>query len=235
MNFSTCQSASLFFQTLLFSLLVFAVFVQEGVSHIGQKCDSIFSFCRAKNSYCDDLNICRCLPEYPVNVTLHDCRKPRKYGTRCEYPEECSYHDNHSYCTQLPYRSICECLHDYIYSKEKEKCIKIQSTTGERQSLILPTILGISLAAACVMCCCLALWHFCQSRQPGEENRFLRRLSRNRQNNLNENRDVPSHYGDTLPPYEMIIRENELQAAVDELPPSYDDVVKQMELEIKQK
>ncbi|XP_023238380.1 uncharacterized protein LOC111637185 [Centruroides sculpturatus] len=236
MNFFKCQSSlTPLLNGLLLCLLMFAFLVQ-GMAHVGQKC-FLSNFCRGKNTYCDNDSICRCLPDFPVLVSPHNCRKPRKYGAKCEFPEECSYHDKNSYCTQWPYRSICECLNDYIYNKEKEICVKVMSTREDRQSLVLPTILGISLAAACIMCCCLALWQFCLSRQSREDNRFLRRFRRNRQENTtNENeRDVPSRYDDALPPYEMIIRENQMHSSVDELPPSYNEVMKQVEMEIKPK
>ncbi|KFM81697.1 hypothetical protein X975_10366, partial [Stegodyphus mimosarum] len=54
------------FVRLLLLIVLFFNSLPKGLSHVGQPCNAIFRICLASHSYCDDDNICRCKPDYPV-------------------------------------------------------------------------------------------------------------------------------------------------------------------------
>lgn len=214
-------------KSLILFYLICILCLSEGLSHVGEKC-LLYIFCKASNSYCDSSGICRCKAEYPVNVTPHDCRRGRRYGHKCQFSEECTYFDPNAYCTQMPYRSVCDCHPDLVYSEEKKLCVEVIPWKNNTQGVLLPSILGISLGIASLLCCCLAGWHCCQKHRFGGESSVFRHLTIRSRSNGNEGsrRSAQAPLSDALPPYEMIIRENDSHY-VDELPPTYEEVIKQ--------
>lgn len=96
-----------------------------GECHIGEPCNPLIRLCfpASNEVYCDENRICRCRPEYPVQVGIHSCAKSKKHDEYCSYNEQCDYHDNNSFCTQNTYSSYCECLDGFVYDRVIERCI----------------------------------------------------------------------------------------------------------------
>ncbi|RWS31567.1 uncharacterized protein B4U80_13592 [Leptotrombidium deliense] len=193
--------------------------------HIGQSCNALLRICLPPSNqvYCDKDNVCRCKPEYPVQVTVHNCAKPRNYGDKCKYQEECAATDLNLHCTQSPYLSQCECKPGYIYNYNNKLCVKDDSSLSTIQnSLLLPSAAGLLILFLSVLCCCLLLWHtVCRKRQP--RNSFDAGLRmRNRPvhsvESQSENRNSSDTTNANLPSYDSVL--------YDETPPSYDEVIK---------
>lgn len=55
---------------------------------------------------------------------MHFCFLGKHYNEKCDYTEECSFFDPNSYCSQLPYRSTCECHTGFQYDEIKKVCDK---------------------------------------------------------------------------------------------------------------
>ncbi|XP_076366519.1 uncharacterized protein LOC143255162 [Tachypleus tridentatus] len=206
-----------------FIIVIFVGFCQikDGVSHIGEKC-FLSTFCRASNSYCDKEGICRCKPDYPIQVDPHKCKQGRRYGQKCEYTEECTYYDENSYCTQLPYRSNCECYIDFFFDPDKKLCLKFPEHEDSNRRLMLPTAVGFSLAFASVLCCCLALVHVFRRRNM-QRNCFSW-FQRNRTSSVqteDQTTRLPTRV-DNLPSYEAVVSEDN----VEEPPPVYEEAIK---------
>lgn len=205
-------------------------------AHIGEPCRLlVLGFCFSSNSYCDQAGICRCKPEFPVNVSPHNCRKARQYGEKCSYSEECTYYDPNSYCTQLPYRSTCECHDEFRYDRAQKMCARI-SDQSDGPNMLLPTAVGVSLAMSTILCCCLAAWHVCRKRSNGLWTQSCSRFVRSRANSIPNTQsgsgdDCPGvllQAQDPLPTYEVAVSlqsQDDDQNSADELPPSYDDVM----------
>lgn len=212
---------------MFFVFLIIASLFIGGLNHVGQPCNRLIRLCLALNSYCDENNICRCKPDYPVNISLHSCRQGRSYSEKCDYTEECFYYDPNSYCSQLPYRSTCECHSGFLYNDLKKICVKIGGDNPKPANLVFPTAIGLSLAFASIICCCLVLWHVCKRRS-------LAVFSRNRMTShshyLSARRGsqrsvcVPSApaLDEALPTYDTALS---LKVTDDcEPPPSYEDI-----------
>ncbi|XP_013781733.2 uncharacterized protein LOC106466033 isoform X2 [Limulus polyphemus] len=197
--------------------------IKVGVSHIGEKC-FLSAFCRASNSYCDKEGICRCNPDYPIEVDRHKCKQGSRYGQKCEYTEQCTYYDLNSYCTQLPYRSNCECHIDFFYDPDKKLCLKFPEHGDHNQKLMLPTAVGISLALASVLCCCLALVHM--YRRQNVERNYFSWFRINRTSSVQREEDqttrLPTRV-DNLPSYESVVS---VEDNHEEPPPVYEEAIK---------
>lgn len=52
--------------------------------HIGEPCNSLLKMCLppSPNIYCDQSNICRCKPDYPVEIQPHTCKAAKRIGQR---------------------------------------------------------------------------------------------------------------------------------------------------------
>lgn len=205
------------------SIIFLGLCIQDGVSHVGESC-ILSVFCRGSNVHCER-GICRCKADYPIQVDSHKCKQGKKQGERCEYTEECTYYDDNAYCTQLPYRSTCECHTDYIYDASKGLCVKISETRNESSNLVLPTAVGLSLAFASVVCCCLALVHMC--RRQNSEGSGILWFQGNRTNvaQTEEQHNTQLRAVDSLPSYDTVVH---VENAPEEPPPSYEEAVKVM-------
>ncbi|GIX83046.1 uncharacterized protein CEXT_640101 [Caerostris extrusa] len=218
--------------SVLLILLLLLNLISEGWNHVGQPCNKIFRLCLTSNSYCDKENICRCKPDYPVNVSLHSCRKGKLYSEKCDYTEECSYYDPNSYCSQLPYRSICECHTGFIFNEVTKICESVGKDTPKSSNLVFPTAIGGSLALASILFFCLVAWQVCK-RQNARSRNFRRDTSsRSRYQSayLESQGAVPSAptADETLPTYDTALS---LKISEDcEPPPSYDEVIGQAQL-----
>lgn len=224
--------------------------------HIGQPCNP---FLRATGRcypwsghiVCAEDNICRCDPNYPVQIGDHLCKQGRRVGDRCSYLEECIHHDPNSYCTQEPFSSQCECLTGFEWSELKGKCVPETSGTRKRaptMSLLIPSAAGLMMACFSLLCCCLLLWHnLCRNaRAEGRDalrefhvisggplqqggGRSGRNGGRCARLSLHGDRILSGHNGNmTLPPqYEAVVGLTEGLSSGNEPPPSYEDAVKQ--------
>ncbi|XP_054721427.1 uncharacterized protein LOC129231204 [Uloborus diversus] len=217
------------FASVLFIVVLLLSFIAQGHSHVGQPCNSVFRICLASHSYCDENNICRCEPEYPVNISLHSCKKGKQYSERCDYSEECSYYDPNSYCTQLPYRSICECHSGYAYNAFKKICDKVGGDTPKPTTLLFPTAIGLCLGFSGVLCCCMVAWQVCKRRD--FRNNFDRHHSaihthyQDSGENLRQIPSAPPPADETLPNYDTVLT---LKVSEDnDPPPSYEEVIGQ--------
>jgi len=112
------------------SLIFFNIFsvIVHVHSHIGEKCN-FGAVCWPLNArvYCDKQHICRCRPEFPIQVGDHECEKGRYYGELCRFDKECTFLDNNTRC----YLQKCECIDDYVLLESK--CVESKSI------LFLPT------------------------------------------------------------------------------------------------
>ncbi|CAL1285192.1 unnamed protein product [Larinioides sclopetarius] len=214
---------------LLILLLLFNL-ISEGQNHVGQPCNKIFRICLSSNSYCDKENICRCKPEYPVNISLHSCKKGKQYSEKCEYSEECYYYDPNSYCSQLPYRSTCECHTGFIFNEVTRICESIGKEPPKTSNIVFPTAIGGTLAFASIIFFCLVAWQVCK-RQNVYSRVFSRRSAsiRSRYHSAYSEGSgpVPSAptADETLPTYDTALS---LKISEDcEPPPSYEEVIGQ--------
>ncbi|XP_022249704.1 uncharacterized protein LOC106466033 isoform X3 [Limulus polyphemus] len=148
--------------------------IKVGVSHIGEKC-FLSAFCRASNSYCDKEGICRCNPDYPIEVDRHKCKQVPEHG-------------------------------------------------DHNQKLMLPTAVGISLALASVLCCCLALVHM--YRRQNVERNYFSWFRINRTSSVQREEDqttrLPTRV-DNLPSYESVVS---VEDNHEEPPPVYEEAIK---------
>ncbi|XP_015912656.1 uncharacterized protein [Parasteatoda tepidariorum] len=216
------------FTSVLLLLLLFLNLISEGRNHVGQPCNKIFRICLASNSYCDEENICRCKPDFPVNISVHSCKKGKQYSEKCDYSEECSYYDRNSYCSQLPYRSTCECHAGFIYNEGDKACEKIGGEPPKPTNRVFPTVIGVTFAFASIFCFCLVIWQVCkrQNLYPGI---FGRSNVTSRSQYLPTSRDsqrpLPSapHLDEALPNYDTVLKNSEDH----DPPPSYDEVISQ--------
>lgn len=153
--------------------LILFFLLAEG--HIGQPCNALLRMCLpwSGHMYCDDKNICRCRPDYPVQIGDHSCRKGRRVGERCTTLEECQHTDSNSYCTQTPFSSQCDCLTGFLHDKIKQKCVpegkfsrKPGSGSTAATSLLIPSAAGFIMACISLLCCCILVWHnLCRAAQ----------------------------------------------------------------------
>ena len=202
--------------------------------------------------YCDENRICRCRPEYPVQVGIHSCAKSKKHDEYCSYNEQCNYHDNNSFCTQNTYSSYCECLDGFAYDKMIELCIPGQynlidksciyaffllyicTGKGEKHNHlpIIPTAAGFLVASFSLLCCCVLVWHnFCRVDDPPQRNHQRSHRSHHHHygDNLNRvnriNNQISENSFIALPSYEFASNIH------DEPPPKYEDVIKEAQEE----
>lgn len=219
---------------ILLIFLFLASLIIGGRNQVGQPCkkllQGVIKICLARHSYCDENDICRCEPGYPVNISFSSCRKGRKYAEKCEFTEECYYYDPNSYCSQLPYRSTCECHNGFLYNESKKICIKVGGETPKPTNLVFPTAIGLSLAFASIICCCLVLWHVCK-RQNIANAVFSRERMPSHTHFLSTHRDshrsicVPSAppADEALPTYDTALSQKITEDCGP--PPSYEDVI----------
>ncbi|PRD34916.1 UNVERIFIED_CONTAM: hypothetical protein NCL1_13129 [Trichonephila clavipes] len=159
--------------------------------------------------------------------------KGKQYSEKCEYSEECNYYDPNSYCSQLPYRSTCECHTGFIFNEVTKICESVGKDTPKSSNLMFPTAIGGCLAFASIIFFCLVAWQVCK-----RQNMYSRIFSR-------RNVSARSHYHSTcmesqgpipsapiadesLPTYDTALS---LKISEDcEPPPSYDEVIGQTSL-----
>lgn len=143
-------------------------------SHIGQPCNTLLRMCLPWTGHmiCDEENICRCRPDYPVQVGDHSCRRARHINEKCASHEECRYYDSNSHCTQNPISSICECSIGFEFDESKRKCVpegKFARKPGTgpstaATSLLIPSAAGFIMACISLLCCCILVWNnLCRS------------------------------------------------------------------------
>ncbi|KAG8188976.1 hypothetical protein JTE90_010065 [Oedothorax gibbosus] len=187
----------------------------------------IFNFL-SSHSYCDKENICRCKPDYPVNISLHSCKKGKYYSEKCEYSEECLHFDPNSYCTQLPYRSTCECHNGFVFNEVSKLCEKFDKGSSKPSNHVFPTAIGGSIAFASIIFFVLITWQVCK-RQNIYDRVFARRNIPERSHYLptsqESQRTLPTApiMDETLPTYDTALSQKISEDC--EPPPSYEEVI----------
>ncbi|XP_044585807.1 uncharacterized protein LOC123265903 isoform X3 [Cotesia glomerata] len=58
--------------------------------------------------------MCECEKLYPVKLgPTKGCAKPKKIGEQCFYRAACTFTDQHSTCTQVQHKAVCDCSEGY--------------------------------------------------------------------------------------------------------------------------
>ncbi|KAG8040983.1 hypothetical protein G9C98_001971 [Cotesia typhae] len=58
--------------------------------------------------------LCECEKLYPVKLgPTKGCAKPKKIGEQCFYRAACTFADQHSTCTQVQHKAVCDCSEGY--------------------------------------------------------------------------------------------------------------------------
>ncbi|XP_076376791.1 uncharacterized protein LOC143259242 isoform X4 [Megalopta genalis] len=64
---------------------------------------------------CDTVtSLCECEEFYPVRLgASKGCAKPKRLGEQCFYRATCTFTDQHSTCTQVQHKAVCDCKEGY--------------------------------------------------------------------------------------------------------------------------
>lgn len=194
-------------------------------AQIGSKCT--FLSCRfARHAACDANNICRCKPDYPVQVSPLKCAKARRNLEVCTDSKECTVTDANMYCSQTSSQSRCECHIDFTYNEESRSCepLKLPPVAPD---ILLPMAVGVSVALSSMLCCFLALWRLCKRAN----NNFMSSLQTSGSANSRATREhtpvrtQDSWSSDTLPSYEAAVSLKRPSSSQEDPPPPYSEAV----------
>ncbi|XP_049267673.1 uncharacterized protein LOC119378191 [Rhipicephalus sanguineus] len=175
-------------------------------AQIGSKCT--FLSCRfARHAACDANNICRCKPDYPVQVSPLKCAKARRNLEVCTDSKECTVTDANMYCSQTSSQSRCECHIDFTYTKSQDPVNLSFTHYREIAGFFFELFKLGGLALSSMLCCFLALWRLCKRAN----NNFLSSLQTSGSVNSRATREhtpvrtQDSWSSDTLPSYEAAV------------------------------
>lgn len=207
-------------------VLLFLLF-GSSCAQIGSRCTFI-SFCLARHATCDSNNICRCKPDYPVQISERRCAKARRHLEPCTDNKECTKMDKNMYCSRTSSQSRCECHDDYVYSEETRICEPLKLTPVS-PDILLPMAVGVSVALSSMLCCFLALWRLCKR---ANSSGFMSSLQSGSSTNSRVAREhVPvrtqdSWSSDTLPSYEAAVSlKRPSSSSQEDPPPPYSEAV----------
>ncbi|KAG0432697.1 hypothetical protein HPB47_020600 [Ixodes persulcatus] len=190
-----------------YGLLTLFLLLGHSSSHIGKKCN-FARICFVRHASCDNDNICRCNPDYPIQISDNKCAKDRRHLEYCTDTKECAMHDKNMYCSLTSSQSRCECHDGFIFNADRQECEPIEENRTSHD-ILLPMAVGVSVALSSMLCCFLALWRLCNRASNGRG--FLGGL-RNRRSHSREPRErasAPAHESswssDTLPSYDAAV------------------------------
>ncbi|KAH7945230.1 hypothetical protein HPB49_008464 [Dermacentor silvarum] len=197
-----------------------------GSAQIGSKC--VFLSCRfARHAACDANNVCRCKPDYPVQVSPLRCAKARRHLEVCTDNRECTEIDKNTYCSRTSSQSRCECHDDFVYNEETRSC-ELMKLPPVSPDILLPMAVGVSVALSSMLCCFLALWRLCKR---ANSSGFLSSLQSSGSANLRAAREhapvrtQDSWSSDTLPSYEAAVSLKRPSSSQEDPPPPYCEAV----------
>lgn len=210
----------------VFAYSLLSLLFGNSCAQIGSKCTFI-TICLARHASCDHNNICRCKPDYPVQISERRCAKVRRHLELCTDTRECSKLDVNMYCSRTSSQSRCECFDDYAYNEATKSCqpLKLAPVSPD---ILLPMAVGVSVALSSMLCCLLALWRLCK-RANGSG--FLGSFQNGSSANSRAARErVPvrtqeSWSSDTLPSYEAAVSLKRPSSSQEDPPPPYCDAV----------
>lgn len=208
------------------SSLVLFLIIGTCSLHIGKKC-GILGYCRARHASCDKDYICRCSPQYPVQISDHECAKGRRYLEHCTHTEQCSWYDGHTYCSDTSSQSRCECDDESLFDEDRQFCKPIDESRRP-YDIRLPMAVGVSVALSSMLCCFLALWRLC-NRASGNRS-FLSSFRSQRSNSRTPREHAAattqeSWSSDTLPSYDAAVSLKKQSSSQEDPPPPYSEAI----------
>lgn len=147
-----------------YGLLTLFLLLGHSSSHIGKKCN-FARICFVRHASCDNDNICRCNPDYPIQISDNKCAKDRRHLEYCTDTKECAMHDKNMYCSLTSSQSRCECHDGFIFDADRQECEPIEENRTSHD-ILLPMAVGVSVALSSMLCCFLALWRLCNRGSP---------------------------------------------------------------------
>ncbi|CAN8013995.1 unnamed protein product [Ixodes persulcatus] len=210
-----------------YGLLTLFLLLGHSSSHIGKKCN-FARICFVRHASCDNDNICRCNPDYPIQISDNKCAKDRRHLEYCTDTKECAMHDKNMYCSLTSSQSRCECHDGFIFNADRQECEPIEENRTSHD-ILLPMAVGVSVALSSMLCCFLALWRLCNRASNGRG--FLGGL-RNRRSHSREPRErasAPAHESswssDTLPSYDAAVSLKRQSSSQEDPPPPYSEAI----------